>query len=115
MFLGLALTQTCGHNDALTEAQTTAGSISFKVTSAINHLPLSDVDVAVISKESGLLPLGKTKDGVLLVQKNRLDQPDVIAVLFCHESFFCGALRVEEEGILPHDEFLIELAPFSLY
>jgi len=105
----------CAHNAGVSSRPASADQVSFNVTDATDHYPLSEARVFLVSGVSGMRLIGVTEDGVLDVPKHLLNLPDTIAVLFCHEWFFCGALRIKEDNVTRYDDYLIELAPFSIY
>jgi len=114
IFLGLTSCFACAHFVEVPLDRRDGIAISFSVANSTSGYPISSADVYLVSQTGGQELLGTTKDGILVVPKEELDRPDAIVVLFCHREFFCGALRVNEEEVLRHDEFLFELAPFAL-
>ncbi len=87
-------------------------SISFIVGFDESSL-MKGVDVFLIDKGGETVSLGKTDIlGRLSVDKERLSKEGV-AVLFCREAFFCGALLLNEERFFEIEERYIKLAPVA--
>lgn len=76
------------------------------------NLPGAEV---LLVRRSGIESLGYTDGlGGLKVQRDVLEAPDALALLICHEGFFCGGWRMDEPDPLPGDEVFIALAPFAI-
>jgi len=74
---------------------------------------MEGVDVLLVDKGGEVVNLGKTDIlGRLSVDKERLSKEGV-AVLFCREAFFCGALLLNEERFFEIEERYIKLAPVA--
>ena len=68
--------------------------IRFKVADCIYNDPLPNVVVSVVSGY-GLEMVGATdRTGWITVKKSDLSSVDAQYILFCHDSFYCDALRV---------------------
>jgi hypothetical protein len=72
------------------------------------------IEILLVSK-TGTERLGRTDGfGNFEVRRERLEAPESLALLACHEGLFCGAIRLDVEDALPNDEMFIALAPFAI-
>ena len=96
-----------------------AAELCFRVIASDSRLPLSGVEVYMKAFGPAELGLGITDDyGSLCVPKSQLRDEQMRVVLFCRESFFCGAFDLDRPvagaDFLDFDERLIALSPFVL-
>lgn len=101
-----------GGSDAASE------SICFLAADAEHLVQLEGVTVSAITQE-GSAPLGVTgRDGALCLAKGDIAALAPYVILFCRESFFCGALEVREDHFghqfLDFNEHFIALARFTI-
>ena len=72
------------------------------------------IEILLVSK-TGTERLGRTDGfGYFEVRRDRLEAPDALVLLACHDGLFCGAFRLDVEDALPNDEMFIALAPFAI-
>lgn len=90
-----------------------SGAIKITVVNAADtSMALPGVSVSMVCGDGHIETIGQTDQfGQLLVPKERLRTRSAMALLFCHDYFFCGAIRPNEERLLEYDEYLIAIAP----
>src|SRR5437879_778968 len=76
---------------------------------------LNGVAVTAIQKDGKYIQLGKTDAvGHIRISKRQLGDAGVTALIFCHRTYFCGALIVADRQLLEYNEYLIALAPIAV-
>jgi hypothetical protein len=77
--------------------------------------PMNGVAVTAIESDGKYVQLGKTDAvGHIHISKRKLRDAGVTALIFCHRTYFCGALIVADRQLLEYDEYLIALAPIAV-
>lgn len=92
-----------------------ASNIDITVISAgsAGH-PLGGVTVTGIRNDGKYVHVGETDIvGHIHVSKNQLSA-GVTALIFCHRTYFCGAIIIADKQLLEYDEYLIALAPVAV-
>lgn len=76
---------------------------------------LNGVTLVGIQSDGKYVQLGKTDAvGHIHVSKRQLRDAGVTALIFCHRTYFCGALIVADRELLEYDEYLMALAPIAV-
>lgn len=89
--------------------------VSFRVSTSYDGQPIPGAQVLLVILDQGLVPTGLTDgNGFIRISRAHLEQPGVVAIMFCSEGFFCGALRVGDDTTLKAEMELILLAPFAI-
>ena len=77
---------------------------------------ISGAEVVAISQGGSIVELGSTNEmGVLIVPKEKIRPLNPSFLIVCHEWYFCGAIRMDEEKLEIFDERHIELARWLIH
>lgn len=90
------------------------GQVAFQVWTAATREGIPGVDVSGVTSE-GVVSLGTTDAGGRLavdLDSLRAIRPHVI--IFCHDYFFCGALRADSPDFYEYRQHSVALAVFSI-
>jgi len=85
------------------------------VNAADTTMVLPGVAVSMITASGEVRPVGVTDQfGRVFISKAAMRESSALVVLFCHEIFFCGAIRVAESNLHNYDEYLLAIAPVTV-
>lgn len=90
-----------------------SNEIRFKVRSSVDFKPLPGVEASLVGRK-GIRVVGRTNEqGFIGIPKSDLEHEQVLVIMFCHASFFCGAMPVSSDTT-DYDGLLLTLAPFAI-
>jgi hypothetical protein len=93
----------------------TSPDLKFTVgNSADSSVLLPGVAVSVVTAAGEVVDIGRTDTfGRVLVPKSLLGPGNARVVMFCHDAFFCGAVRADkpQADLRGWDEYFVTLAP----
>jgi len=106
---------TCVHSSHdVSKPSPSDGKIVFQVRAGCGGTMLQGVKVSVVSLHKGIVPLGETDVfGALSATKTDLQALDAVVILFCHDWYVCGSLRVDEPAFYDYREHYLQLAPVA--
>jgi|SRR5947209_1360159 len=85
------------------------------VNASDTTMVLPGVDVSTITGSGKVRSLGVTDEfGRVSISKAEMRESSALVILFCHDAFFCGALRVGESNLQGYDEYLFAIAPVTV-
>ncbi len=92
-----------------------SSKMAFFVGDSKTQKMLADVKLVLVSDGTSIFELGKTDlSGRVAVPLSKLRDSSSRVLLFCHDSYFCGALRIDEPSFFEYREHFIQLAPYAL-